>query len=298
MEKFLPLLISLLAVLIMVAFFTLFERKFLGILQTRSGPSKVGFWGLLQPFSDMLKLVTKTTPSPGKGLPAGYLLGPFGMLILSGLVFAFLPFKFSKENEFSAVTVLMVLSVSSFPLIISGWFSRSKYSVLGSLRSVSQHISFEIPLSTSIISIVILNQTSSIHEILIHSGVWVSFFCPTLPVLMTLSLSAEASRLPFDLPESESELVSGYSIEYGGAMFTIIFLAEACSLLLLSGLFSSLLSGSISPPLSLSLLFLAVWARGVLPRVRYDLMMEVCWVELVPMALSTLWLCAMALCTS
>nr|ALO77039.1 NADH deshydrogenase subunit 1 [Cryptocephalus sp. CRY01] len=289
---FLTNLILLVGVLVAVAFLTLFERKILGYIQIRKGPNKVGFMGILQPFSDAIKLFSKEQTYPYSSNFNLYYLSPVFSLSLSLLLWCSMPF-FSYLVSFN-LSVMFMLSVSSlgvYCLMLAGWSSNSNYSLLGSLRAVAQTISYEVSLFLIILSFLFMVLSYNFGDFLkFQENIWFLFIMLPLSMMWFVTCLAETNRTPFDFAEGESELVSGFNVEYSSGSFAMIFLAEyssiifmsmICSLLFLGGNFYSffffLKIGFLS--------FLWIWVRGTLPRYRYDKLMYMAWKSYLPISL-------------
>nr|APX40589.1 NADH dehydrogenase subunit 1 [Cryptocephalus rufipes] len=285
-------LILLVGVLISVAFLTLFERKILGYIQIRKGPNKVGFIGLLQPFSDAIKLFSKEQICPNSSNFNLYYLSPVISLFLSLLLWGTMPF-FTYLVSFS-LSVMFMLGVSSlgvYCVMVAGWSSNSNYSLLGGLRAVAQSISYEVSLFIIFLSFLFMILSYSFIDFLKYQeNIWFLFIMLPLCMMWVVTCLAETNRTPFDFAEGESELVSGFNVEYSSGGFAMIFLAEyssiifmsmICSLLFLGGNFHSffffLKIGFIA--------FLWIWVRGTLPRYRYDKLMYLAWKSYLPIAL-------------
>nr|QWB85715.1 NADH dehydrogenase subunit 1 [Chlorophorus diadema diadema] len=288
-------LILVVCVLIGVAFLTLLERKVLGYIQIRKGPNKVGFIGLLQPFSDAIKLFSKEQSSPFMSNFNLYYFSPVINLFLS--LFLWLSIPFITVNFSFSLSFLFFLSVSSlgvYTVMLAGWSSNSSYSLLGSLRAVAQTISYEVSLALILMSFLFLILSVNILELGKYQDyVWFLFFLFPLCLMWLVSSLAETNRTPFDFAEGESELVSGFNIEYSSGGFAMIFLAEYSSILFMSILSSLLFLGGdlISWFFFVKVGFLSffwLWVRGTLPRFRYDKLMYLSWKSYLPIALNCL----------
>nr|ARH54129.1 NADH dehydrogenase subunit 1 [Brachyta interrogationis] len=288
-------LILLVCVLVGVAFLTLLERKVLGYIQIRKGPNKVGFLGLVQPFSDAIKLFSKEQTFPYMSNLNLYYFSPVMNLFLSLFLWLCMPF-FTVNMSFN-LSILYFLSVSSlgvYTVMLAGWASNSNYSLLGSLRAVAQTISYEVSLVLIMMSFLFLILSFNIIEFMKYQEfIWFIFFMLPLCFMWVVSSLAETNRTPFDFAEGESELVSGFNVEYSSGGFAMIFLAEYSSILFMSMLCVMLfLGGNLMSWfffLKLTLIgFFWVWVRGTLPRFRYDKLMYLAWKSYLPISLNYL----------
>lgn len=282
-------LVHCLLLLLSVAFFTLFERKVMGLFHNRLGPNKVSFIGLVQPLLDAFKLLTKQSMVPLRANKFTYHASPHVALILALFIWLTMPSLYMTFNiNYSLVMFFCVGSIMVFSVLIAGWSSNSKYSLIGSLRSVAQSISYESVFSTLIVLVIMFLIRFSIRSGVTLSSPFLLFLLP-LWVICTL---AETHRAPFDFSESESELVSGFNTEYSGAYFAFIFLSEYTVLLyscmLISFLFFSwLLPYRIFYLVSMTLLlrFVFIWIRITFCRFRYDILIIASWKVLLPLVL-------------
>nr|YP_007025670.1 NADH dehydrogenase subunit 1 [Thalassina kelanang]AEW68309.1 NADH dehydrogenase subunit 1 [Thalassina kelanang] len=288
-------LILIICVLVGVAFVTLLERKILGYIQIRKGPNKVGYAGLLQPFSDAVKLFSKeqTVPMMSNFLP--YYLSPVFSLFVSLIVWSVIPYNFGLLSfDMSVLFFLCCLSLGVYTTMSAGWASNCKYSMLGSLRAVAQTISYEVSLALILLSVIFLVGGFSLELFnLYQEGFWFFIFCFPLALIWLSSCLAETNRTPFDFAEGESELVSGFNTEYSAGGFALIFMAEYASILFMSALFVVLFLGS--NPCNVwfyfkvvVMAFVFVWVRGTLPRFRYDKLMYLAWKSYLPVSLNYL----------
>lgn len=286
---FITWLIQCLLILLSVAFFTLFERKVIGLFHLRLGPNKVSFIGLLQPLLDALKLFTKQNLSPLRANKLVYHLAPQIGLFLAYFVWLTLPNVYLIVSiNYSLVLFFCVGSVIVFSVLIAGWSSNSKYSLIGRLRSVAQSISYESVFSTLIVILIILIFSYSIRSLFEQSSILFLIFLPVW-VICTL---AETHRAPFDFRESESELVSGFNTEYSGANFAFIFLSEYAVLLYSCILITYIFFIPFIPfsllaitRIALFLSFVFIWIRITFCRFRYDILMIISWKILLPLVL-------------
>nr|QVM79178.1 NADH dehydrogenase subunit 1 [Spondylis buprestoides] len=274
----------LICVLISVAFLTLMERKVLGYIQIRKGPNKVGVIGLVQPFSDAIKLFTKEQNYPFMSNFNLYYFSPVFNLLFSLLLWVCMPF-FTVNFSFN-LSILFFLSVSSlsvYSIMLAGWSSNSNYSLLGSLRSVAQTISYEVSLFLILFSFLFLILSLDLSVLYNYQlNIWFLFLLCPLCFMWFISSLAETNRTPFDFAEGESELVSGFNVEYSSGGFAMIFLAEYASILFMSMICCLLFLGSdlLSWLFFIKLIFFSflwIWVRGTVPRFRYDKLMYLSW---------------------
>nr|QWB85832.1 NADH dehydrogenase subunit 1 [Typodryas sp. N143] len=281
---FLSSILLIICVLVGVAFLTLLERKVLGYIQIRKGPNKVGFSGIVQPFSDAIKLFTKEQTYPFMSNFNLYYLSPVVNLGIALLLWMSVPF-WSVNLSFN-LSLLYFLSVSSlgvYTVMLAGWSSNSSFALLGSLRSVAQTISYEVSLSLILLSFIYLTMSFNMLDFAkVQENVWFLFVLGPLCLMWIVSSLAETNRTPFDFAEGESELVSGFNVEYSSGGFAMIFLAEYGSILFMSFICSLMFMGgnvySMMFFFKVSLVgFFWVWVRGTLPRYRYDKLMYLAW---------------------
>nr|YP_010988574.1 NADH dehydrogenase subunit 1 [Pteroptyx asymmetria]WOR80718.1 NADH dehydrogenase subunit 1 [Pteroptyx asymmetria] len=290
---FVSYLILVLCVLIGVAFLTLLERKVLGYIQIRKGPNKVGLLGFVQPFSDAIKLFCKEQASPTMSNFFLYYFSPVFNLFLALLLWMCLPF-FSGFLHFTLGFMFFFCcsSLSVYTIMMAGWSSNSNYSLLGALRCIAQTISYEVSLAIILLSFLFLISSLSIFDLMIYQKyIWFVFMSLPLALIWFTSSLAETNRTPFDFAEGESELVSGFNVEYSGGGFALIFMSEYASILFMSMLFIFLFfSGSLVNYLFFFMVvfisFLFVWVRGTLPRYRYDKLMYLAWKGFLPVSLN------------
>nr|UOU84953.1 NADH dehydrogenase subunit 1 [Hydrophoria linogrisea] len=298
MENLLFIIGSLLLVifvLVSVAFLTLLERSVLGYIQIRKGPNKVGIMGIPQPFCDAIKLFTKEQTYPLLSNYISYYFSPVFSLFLSLLVWMCMP-MFVKLFSFNLglLFFLCCTSLGVYTVMIAGWSSNSNYALLGGLRAVAQTISYEVSLALVLLSFIFL--IGGYNMLMFYKYqlfIWFLFIMfPMALVWFSISL-AETNRTPFDFAEGESELVSGFNVEYSSGGFALIFLAEYASILFMSMLFCVMFLGSdvFSLFFYVKLTFLSfmfIWVRGTLPRFRYDKLMYLAWKSFLPFSLNFL----------
>nr|YP_010835975.1 NADH dehydrogenase subunit 1 [Perlomyia kappa]WGC89494.1 NADH dehydrogenase subunit 1 [Perlomyia kappa] len=285
-------LILIICVLVGVAFLTLLERKVLGYIQIRKGPNKVGIVGIPQPFSDAIKLFTKEQTYPVLSNYLPYYFSPVFSLFLVLLVWMVAPF-FTGLFSFNLgiLFFLCCTSLGVYTVMIAGWSSNSNYALLGGLRAVAQTISYEVSLALILLSFVFLIDGYCLLDFIkFQSGLWFIFLAAPLALGWFASCLAETNRTPFDFAEGESELVSGFNVEYSSGGFALIFLAEYASILFMSMLFCVILLGcniySFTFFFKLTVIgFAYIWARGTLPRFRYDKLMYLAWKSFLPLSL-------------
>lgn len=305
----LKILIIIVPLLLSVAFFTLAERKVLGAIQRRRGPNVVGAYGLLQPLSDGFKLLVKETVLPSSANKLIFILSPILTFVISLMGWAVIPFdKYSILAEMN-VSILYLFAMSSlgvYGIIMSGWSSNSKYAFLGALRSTAQMVSYEVSIGFIMITLVVCCGSFNLQNIIEHQrNIW--FVIPFFPLFLMFFTSAlaETNRHPFDLPEAEAELVSGYNVEYSAMGFALFSLGEYANMLMMSSINVVLFFGGWLPPFEfLSFIpgsfwfgvkicffvILFIWMRAALPRYRYDQLMGLGWKVFLPISLVYLML--------
>lgn len=305
--------------LVVIAYITWAERKILGRMQIRHGPMRVGWHGLLQPIADGVKLATKELIVPTGADSLLFLIAPVITLVFALVPFAVIPFAGAPVWQITDVNIglLFILAASSlgmYGIVIGGWSSNSKYSLMGALRSVAQMISYEVPLILALIGPVMLSGSFSMSKMVAaqeQAGYWFIFLQPLAFVVFLISGVAETNRVPFDMVEAEGELVCGFHTEYSGMAFSVFFLAEYANMILISAIATLCFLGGWQRPFptvgflsfldvvpeivwfSLKIgffLFLYIWLRATLPRIRYDQLMYLGWKMLLPVVLLNIFL--------
>nr|YP_010924973.1 NADH dehydrogenase subunit 1 [Scalpellum stearnsi]WKB17951.1 NADH dehydrogenase subunit 1 [Scalpellum stearnsi] len=292
---FVSYLMLLVCVLISVAFLTLLERKVLGYIQVRKGPNKVGVLGILQPFSDAVKLFSKEQNWSFVSNYVLYFFSPVFMFFLSLIFWILFPFNSGFfDLNYGIFLFLCILSLGVYPFMIAGWSSNSKYALLGSLRAVAQTISYEVSLAMILLSFVFIVSGYSFSDFIeFQSEGYFLFFFFLLMWVWVVSCLAEMNRTPFDFAEGESELVSGFNVEYSAGGFALMFLGEYSMIIFMSGTMVMLfLGGELYLLFFMKMggfIFLIVWLRGTLPRYRYDMLMNLAWKSILPFTLHFLF---------
>ena len=289
-------ILILVCVLISVAFLTLLERKVLGYIQIRKGPNKVGYIGILQPFSDAIKLFSKEQTWSYVSNYFLYFFSPVFMFFISLFLWSMIPFSTGLfDFEFGFFFFLCVLRLGVYPLIIAGWSSNSKYALLGGLRAVAQTISYEVSLALVLLSFIVIVGEYRLEDFVeFQSSYYLIFFFYLLSVVWVVSCIAEINRTPFDFAEGESELVSGFNVEYRAGGFALLFLGEYSIIILIRTVMVILfLGGNLSLLFFLKVgifIYLVLWLRGTLPRYRYDKLIGLAWKRILPFALHCLFI--------
>jgi NADH-quinone oxidoreductase subunit H len=300
------ILLVVVPLLVAVAYLTYAERKVIGAMQLRQGPMTVGPFGLLQPLADGAKLFLKETVIPATSNKVVFVLAPMITFSLAMIGWAVIPMGAGIVIANINVGVLYLLAVSSlgvYGIIMAGWASNSRYAFLGALRSSAQMVSYEISIGLIIVNVLITAGSLNLSEIVMaQKGLW--YFIPHFPMFMVfiVSILAETNRHPFDLPEDEATLVTGYNVEYSSMGFALFFLGEYANMILMSGIASILFLGGWLPPLDIAplnwipgpiwfilkiclMLFVFIWTRATLPRYRYDQLMRLGWKVFLPLSL-------------
>ncbi len=311
-EPFLIILIKAVIVIFVLvtafAYTLLWERKLLGRFQARYGPNRAGPVGYLQPLADVLKLIFKEDFVPAGANKLLFQIAPMISVFAAVAAVAVIPFGTSVEifgHDVALVGadlnigVLFLFALSGlgfYGLILGGWASGNKYSLLGAARTAAQLVSYEVAMGLSIIGVIMISQSLSLVDIVDaqKDTVWFILFQPVGFLIFLVAAVAETNRAPFDLPEAESELVAGYHTEYAGLKFAMFFLAEYINMIIISALGATLFLGGFSGPwlpgivwLAIkiaAMLFLFIWLRATLPRLRYDRLMKLGWKVLLPLA--------------
>lgn len=322
MPLVLKIIFLLVPLLLSVAYLVYFERKVIGAIQLRHGPSVVGPFGLLQPFADAIKLIIKEPIIPLKANTILFIIAPMLTFILALIAWAVIPFGaeiitkngqqivIPKVMSNINVGVLYVLAISSlgvYGIVIAGWSSNSNYAFLGAIRSAAQMISYEVSIGLVVATVVITTGTLNLGGMVVakhNMPFWIDLLLAPMAVIFFISLLAETNRHPFDLPEAEAELVTGYNVEYSSMPFALFFLGEYANMILASAMMTIFFLGGWYPPLEFSLLykipgliwfvakmvtllFIFIWIRATIPRYRYDQLMRLGWKVFLP--ISVLW---------
>nr|BAB92051.1 NADH dehydrogenase subunit 1 [Myotis sp. KK0005]BAC77789.1 NADH dehydrogenase subunit 1 [Myotis mystacinus] len=296
---FINLLAMIIPILLAVAFLTLLERKVLGYMQLRKGPNIVGPYGLLQPIADAVKLFTKEPLQPLTSSLVLFIIAPTLALTLALTMWVPLPMPHPLINmNLSMLFMLALSSLAVYAILWSGWASNSKYALIGALRAVAQTISYEVTLAIIILSILLMNGSFTLTT-LITTQEYLWLMIPSWPLAMMwfISTLAETNRAPFDLTEGESELVSGFNVEYAGGPFALFFLAEYANIIMMNALTVILFLGAYHSPMlselytinfaikTLLFTMLFLWIRASYPRFRYDQLMHLLWKNFLPLTL-------------
>lgn len=302
------ILLIIVPLLLTVAYLTYAERRVIGLMQMRRGPNVVGFFGLLQPIADALKLLFKESIIPSSASKVVFVIAPMLTFILSMIGWAVIPFDYGLALSNINVGVLYLFAISSlgvYGVIMAGWASNSTYAFLGAIRSSAQMISYEVSIGLVIVNVLLVTGTLNLTEIVEYQRImplWINLLLAPMAVVFFISVLAETNRLPFDLPEAEAELVAGYNVEYSSMGFALFFLGEYANMALVSAITVIFFMGGYLPPFNiaflqivpgavwlilkiLSLLFVFIWIRASLPRYRYDQLMRIGWKFFLPLSL-------------
>uniref|UniRef100_UPI0030010208 NADH dehydrogenase subunit 1 n=1 Tax=Trachops cirrhosus TaxID=148073 RepID=UPI0030010208 len=294
------LLSTIIPILLAVAFLTLVERKILGYMQLRKGPNIVGPYGLLQPIADAVKLFTKEPLRPLTSSSTMFIIAPMLALALALTMWTPLPMPHPLINmNLGVLFMLAMSSLAVYAILWSGWASNSKYALIGALRAVAQTISYEVTLAIILLSVLLMNGSYSLTT-LITTQEYIWLIIPSWPLAMMwfISTLAETNRAPFDLTEGESELVSGFNVEYAGGPFALFFLAEYANIIMMNALTTILFLGAYNNPIipemyitsfvtkTLLLTMSFLWIRASYPRFRYDQLMHLLWKNFLPLTLA------------
>ena len=299
-------LFVLLPLLISVAYLVYAERKIIGAIQLRKGPSVVGPLGLLQPIADAIKLIHKETILPTRANPILYMVAPIVTFTLSLMVWAVIPWGSGMVMADINLGILYVFAISSlgvYGIVIAGWASNSQYAFLGAMRSAAQMISYELSIGLIFVSVIMCTGSLNLTDIVMaQQKMWLIIPLFPMGILFLIAILAETNRAPFDLPEAEAELVAGYNVEYSSMSFGMFFLGEYANMILMSAMMALLFLGGWLPPCDnwfcnmipgfvwmagkISLvLFVFLWVRATFPRYRYDQLMRIGWKFMLPMTL-------------
>ena len=297
----------LIPLLISVAYLTLMERKVIGWMQLRVGPSVTGPMGLLQPIADAVKLIFKEIIIPRKADKVLFLMAPVITFTLAMIGWAVIPIDdfVIADINIGVLYLFAVSSLSVYGVIIAGWASNSKYAFLGAIRSAAQMVSYELAIGLCIVTVLITTGSMNLREIVLaqeNMPLHLQLLLMPMFIVFFISILAETNRHPFDLPEAEAELVAGYNVEYSSMPFALFFLGEYANMILMSAIASILFLGGWLPPVGLAFLkvvpgfiwlfikilfclFVFIWVRASLPRYRYDQLMRLGWKVLLPLTL-------------
>ena len=293
--KIVSFVLIILPVLINVAFITLLERKVLRLSQFRLGPNKVRIIGILQPIADAVKLFRNQIIVTFSRNLSLFFISPILSVFFITLLWALAPLRTHYHVYlYTRILILVIISFGVYPLLLAGWASNRKYALLGGLRGVSQTISYEIRLALILLIFLIYFQNYSIDQLISNSQFsCIVIICPVVTLFWLISCLAETNRTPFDFSEGESELVSGFNIEYGSGGFAIIFIAEYARIFFLRILRSMVIlrpnpKNILAIFFTIFLVFFWIWARATLPRFRYDLLISLAWKRILPITLGFL----------
>ena len=303
------IIVGLVAVLALVQVNALFlvwlERKVAAHIQLRIGPKEVGPFGILQTIVDGVKLLSKELITPRHVDKKLFMLAPVAVFLPVLVSFVVIPFSEKLQIRDLNVGLLVIFAFSTFnvlAILVGGWASNNKYSLLGAVRSVAQNVAYEIPLLLTVLSALLWSNSLQMSKIVeSQSTVWNAFWMPVAALIYLICATAETNRAPFDIPEAESELVAGFHTEYGGMRFALFFLAEYSNMLIVATVATTLFFGGWKPLPFLGflpvpgliwffaktyvLIFVVIWVRWTFPRLRFDQLMNFCWKIMIPVAL-------------
>nr|YP_794149.1 NADH dehydrogenase subunit 1 [Muntiacus reevesi micrurus]ABJ51750.1 NADH dehydrogenase subunit 1 [Muntiacus reevesi micrurus] len=294
------ILMLIIPILLAVAFLTLVERKVLGYMQFRKGPNVVGPYGLLQPIADAIKLFIKEPLRPATSSISMFILAPILALSLALTMWIPLPMPYPLiDMNLGVLFMLAMSSLAVYSILWSGWASNSKYALIGALRAVAQTISYEVTLAIILLSVLLMNGSFTLSTLIItQEQVWLIFPAWPLAMMWFISTLAETNRAPFDLTEGESELVSGFNVEYAAGPFALFFMAEYANIIMMNIFTTILFLGAFHNPIlpelytinftikSLLLTISFLWIRASYPRFRYDQLMHLLWKNFLPLTLA------------
>ena len=314
------ILLLLVPLLVAVAYLTYAERRIIAAMQLRKGPNVVGWFGLLQPFADALKLLTKEIVLPSGASPVVFILAPMVTFSLAMVAWAVIPVDAGLVISNINVGILYLFAISSlgvYGVVMAGWASNSRYAFLGAMRSAAQMVSYEVSIGFIMVTVLMTAGTLNLTELVIAQSIPLFGFLPgwyLIPhfpmfVVFFISILAETNRHPFDLPEAESELVAGFMTEYSSMPFALFFLGEYANMIMMSGVVTILFLGGWLPPYDIApfnylpgvvwfslkvafCLFIFIWVRATFPRYRYDQLMRLGWKVFLPFSLFWLTLTA------
>ncbi len=323
LEWIIKSLVLILILLTSFAYLTFYERKALARIQVRIGPNRAGPGGWLQPVADAVKLIFKEELTPAKAYKVIFVIAPMLTLLPALIILAVVPFGSSitlfgrqvslgiTDINVGVLYIMAVASISVYGIVLAGWSSNNKYAMLGGIRSSAQMISYELALGLSIIGPILLAESMSIGEIIdAQRGIWFLFLQPVGAIIFWTATLAEVNRSPFDMPEAEQELTAGYHVEYSGMKFALFFIAEYMKMIAVSVILAALFLGGYRGPFVdqvpllgplylfvkvFVLLFIMIWVRATLPRIRYDRLMAFGWKLLFPLALTNVFLTAVGI---
>nr|QWY24689.1 NADH dehydrogenase subunit 1 [Canis latrans] len=310
---FINIISLIVPILLAVAFLTLVERKVLGYMQLRKGPNIVGPYGLLQPIADAVKLFTKEPLRPLTSSMSMFILAPILALSLALTMWIPLPMPYPLINmNLGVLFMLAMSSLAVYSILWSGWASNSKYALIGALRAVAQTISYEVTLAIILLSVLLMNGSFTLSTLIItQEHMWLIFPAWPLAMMWFISTLAETNRAPFDLTEGESELVSGFNVEYAAGPFALFFLAEYANIIMMNILTTILFFGAFHNPFmpelysinftmkTLLLTICFLWIRASYPRFRYDQLMHLLWKNFLPLTLALcMWHVALPIITA